>query len=332
MYPDRIPGSRRLAAAALSASLIVVIGGCAAAGSTATLDPNTGCSTSPVPAPESIGAWSAPQTPSIYPQVINPAGTLACGQNRFMFSFLDDQNIPVAAPDRPVSVAFYDLGADAESPVTTVDGTFVWAIEDVAGIYVANVDFPSSGQWGAEFRTTGADGADEAIRVQFDVQESSSVVSVGDQAPASDTPTLDDVGGDISLISTDDEPVEAFYETSVSEALAAGEPFVLVFATPKFCVSAQCGPTLDRLKPIAAAHPELTFINVEPYQLEAVEGQLQPILTGEPPQLTPATATNEWRLAAEPWVFVVDGDGIVTASFMLIFSDEELEAAIAAVE
>jgi CBS domain-containing protein len=121
-------------------------------------------------------------------------------------------------------------------------------------------------------------------------------------------------------------------ETSVSEALAAGEPFVLVFATPKFCVSAQCGPTLDRLKPIAAAHPELTFINVEPYQLEAVEGQLQPILTGEPPQLTPATATNEWRLAAEPWVFVVDGDGIVTASFMLIFSDEELETAIAAVE
>ena len=30
---------------------------------------------------------------------------------------------------------------------------------------------------------------------------------------------------------------------------------MLVFATPKFCTSAQCGPTLDRIKPIAAAHP-----------------------------------------------------------------------------
>jgi hypothetical protein len=310
----------------------MVIGACSAAGGGATPVASGGCATSPTPAQDSMGSWTAPQTPSLFPQVINPAGTLACGENRFMFSFLDADNAPVAAPDRPASVAFYDLGTDPETPVSTVDGTFIWAIEDVAGIYVANVDFPSSGQWGAEFRTTGADGTDESIRVQFEVQEASSVVSVGDPAPASDTPTLADVDGDVSLISTDDEPVDAFYETSVADALEAGKPFVLAFATPKFCVSAQCGPTLDRLKPIAAAHPDLTFINVEPYQLEDVEGQLQPVLTGDPPQLTPTDATNDWRLAAEPWVFVVDGQGNVAASFMLIFSDEELEAAIAAVE
>ena len=77
----------------------------------------------------------------------------------------------------------------------------------------------------------------------------------------------------------------------------------------------------------------MTFINVEPYQLQLVDGQLQPVLTDtDPPDLTPAAATNEWRLAAEPWVFVVDRDGIVTASLMLIFSDEELEAAVAAVD
>ena len=106
----------------------------------------------------------------------------------------------------------------------------------------------------------------------------------------------------------------------------------MAFATPKFCQSQQCGPTLDRLKPIAAAHPDVTFINVEPYQLEVVDGQLQPVLTGDPAQLTPAASTDEWGLLSEPWVFVVDRDGIVTASFMLIFSDEELEAAVSAVE
>jgi hypothetical protein len=156
------------------------------------------------------------------------------------------------------------------------------------------------------------------------------VVSVGDAAPASDTPTLADVNGDLALISTDDAPVEAFYTTSVADALAAKKPFVVAFATPKFCASAQCGPTLDRLKPIAAAHPGLTFINVEPYRLEVNDGALQPVLTGG--KLTPAPATDEWKLLAEPWVFVVDGNGVVTASFMLIFSDEELETAIAAVE
>ena len=51
--------------------------------------------------------------------------------------------------------------------------------------------------------------------------------------------------------------------------LAAHEPFVLVFATPKFCKTAQCGPTLDRIKPFAARYPTVTFINVEPYKLEA---------------------------------------------------------------
>jgi hypothetical protein len=317
---------------ALGAGLALTVAACSATGGGSTSDPSTGCATAPTPAPDSIGSWTAPQAPSLFPQVINPAGTLACGENRFMVSFLDAANAPVAAPDRPASVAFYDLGSDPETPVSTVDGSFIWAIEDVAGIYVANVDFPSAGQWGAEFRTTGTDGAEESIRVQFEVQETSSVVAVGDPAPASDTPTLADVDGDVSRISTDDEPVDAFYETSVADALEAGKPFVLAFATPKFCVSAQCGPTLDRLKPIAAAHPELTFINVEPYALKDVDGQLQPVMTGDPPQLTPTAATNDWRLAAEPWVFVVDGDGTVTASFMLIFSDEELEAAIAAVE
>ena len=69
----------------------------------------------------------------------------------------------------------------------------------------------------------------------FDVQPSSPVVKVGDHAPASKTPTLADVGGDVGRISTDDDPEPAFYETSVDEALADHEPFVLIFATPKFC-------------------------------------------------------------------------------------------------
>jgi hypothetical protein len=56
------------------------------------------------------------------------------------------------------------------------------------------------------------------------------------------------------------------------------------------------------------------------------------VTSGDPPQLTPTQATLDWRLPTEPWVFVVDRDGIVTDSFMLIFSDEELEAALTNVE
>lgn len=321
----------------LAAAIALLTAACSSAGGGASPAPSgstgTTCPTVAAPDPTSLEAWSpASQDPSIYPQIINPGGTLACGPNRFMFSFLDASNTPVAAPDRTVSVAMYDLGSDPETPVSTTDATFVWAIEDSVGIYVANVDFPAAGLWGAEFTTQVADAAAETIRVQFDVQPESGTTAIGDHAPASDTPTLDDVGGDVAKLSTDDEPVEAFYTTSVADALAAKQPFVLVFATPKFCTSAQCGPTMDEIKPIAAAHPDMTFINVEPYELQWVDGQLQPVLTGDPPQLTTVQAADEWKLAAEPWVFVVDGNGVVTASFMLIFGDDELESAIAAVE
>lgn len=290
------------------------------------------CPATPEPASEVVTTWSGSQTPSVFPSIIDPGGTLACGPNRMMFSFVDAKGVPVAAPDRTVSLELFDLGADPAAPVVTTQAEFIWAIEDQVGVYIANVDLPTAGLWGAAFITQVADAAPETIRVPFDVRERRTVVSVGDPAPAADTPTLADVGGDLAKISTDDAPVAAFYETSAADALAAKQPFVLVFATPKFCASAQCGPTLDRLKPIAAAHPAMTFINVEPYQLQDLDGQLQPVLTGDPPALTAAASTEAWRLPSEPWVFVVDREGIVRASLMLIFGDEELEAAIAAVE
>jgi copper ion binding protein len=123
----------------------------------------------------------------------------------------------------------------------------------------------------------------------------------------------------------------AFYETSVADALAAHKPFALIFATPAFCKSQLCGPTLDSIKPIAEAHPDVTFINVEPYVLEYTDGQLQPVLDANQ-QLQAAPATDEWGLLSEPWIFVVDGDGIVRGSFEGVVGEAELERALAEVE
>jgi hypothetical protein len=163
------------------------------------------------------------------------------------------------------------------------------------------------------------------------VADSTPTVQVGASAPASDTPTAADVDGDLSRISTDEDPVPAFYETSVADALAAHEPFVLVFATPKFCTSQQCGPTLDSIKPIAEAHPDVTFINVEPYVLEYTDGQLKAV-PGANQELQAAPATDEWGLLSEPWTFVVDGDGIVRGSFEGVVGEVELERALAEIE
>ena len=289
------------------------------------------CPVTPTPADTPEGWDVTSQQVSVFPQIINPSGTVTCGPTRLMFSFLDSQNVPVAKPDRTVDVKVFDLGADPKKAVAEGPATFIWAIEPQVGVYVIDLDLPTAGDYGVEFTTTPAGGTAETIRTTMEVQPSSSVIAVGDKAPASDTPTLDDVGGDISKISTDPKPDPAFYTTSIADAVAAKKPFVVAFATPKFCVSKQCGPTLDRLKPIAAKHPGVTVINVEPYELQYADGALQPVLDASG-NLTPTKATDEWHLPTEPWVFVVDKDGVVRDSFMLIFSDEELDKAMTAVE
>ncbi len=285
------------------------------------------CATAPTPSDTS--AWGPPETtPTLIPVLVT--NYVACGRARILFLYLDASNTVKSAPDRTAKVAFYNLGRDPNTVAATADGAFIWTIQDERGMYVLDVDLPEAGVWGVEFTTEAPGSASETVRLTFEVHDTSPTVAVGDPAPASDTPTLDDVGGDLAQISTDADPVAAFYSTSVADALAAHKPFVLVFATPKFCTSAQCGPTLDRLKPVAAAHPDVTFINVEPYQLEVVDGQLQPLLDANG-ALQATDTTNAWGLLTEPWIFAVDRAGIVRGSYELIVSDAELDAALAAI-
>jgi hypothetical protein len=289
------------------------------------------CQTAPS-VPDDLAGWGLPTTaPAVTPVIIAAAGELVCGKNRILFTFVDPAGTPLGAPDHTAQVAFYDLARDPNTPISTLAGTFVWAIENERGDYIVNTTFPEAGRYGAEFTFAASGGQPAPIRLTFDVQPTSPVVKVGDHAPASKTPTLADVGGDVTHISTDATPDPAFYQTSVEQALAAHKPFVLIFATPKFCVSAQCGPTLDRIKPYVTKYPTVTFINVEPYKLKLVDGDLQAD-TDAGGNLQNAPATDQWGLLGEPNVFVVNKDGIVTANFELIFSDAELTAALDAIK
>jgi hypothetical protein len=214
---------------------------------------------------------------------------------------------------------------DPAKPVVTADGTFMWTIEGERGMYAVNVELPTAGIWGAELTTAAPDSPAETSRMTFEVHDSSPTVAIGHAAPPSKTPTLSDVGGDATKISTDEHPDPGFYQTSVADALAAHKPIMLVFATPKFCTSKQCGPTLDHFKPIAKANPDVTFINVEPYQLKDVDGQLQPVLS-DTSSLKPTAVTDEWGLLSEPWIFAIDRGGIVRGSYEILISPAELEA------
>lgn len=282
-----------------------------------------------------IPGWPVPgQAATSGPVPVLASSELVVGKNRFLFTIVDSANNPIASPTLHTTVSFYDLDRDPAHPVTTADGRFLWAIPNDRGFYVAPVSFDASGHWGAEVKTAGtAKGgatADGSTRLQFSVLEHGTTVAVGEKAPDVATPTLASAGGDVHRISSDPNPDPAFYTTSVPDALAKHEPFVLVFATPAFCQSRVCGPTLDEVKSVAKSEPGMAFINVEPYELTYTGGRLQPVLDKQG-YLTPTKVTDAWHLQQEPWIFVVDRNGVVTASFEAIVGVDELTQAIDAV-
>jgi hypothetical protein len=306
-----IPRSTSFAAALVSVTLLAA--GCASGGSAGSSSPK----------PSAVGpVASAPFLP------VPVSSEFGVGQNRVIFGLLDATGSKsAAAPERSLSIAYQGPNG-ASIPASPAE--FVWAIEGQKGVYIGHANFTVAGAWTANFTSEAPGSPAATMSFSLDVKDKVSVIAPGDAAPSVKTPTLADAGGDLAKISSDPTPEKRFYETSEADALAAHKPFVLIFATPKFCQTATCGPTLDKLKPVAKAHPEMTFINVEPYKLEFTNGSLQPVLTNN--QLTPVEATLAFKLQTEPYVFVVGADGKVTASFELVFSPDEIDSAIRAVE
>lgn len=280
-----------------------------------------------------MGTWpvgalpaAAQDSPAIIP--ILASSELAAGPNRFLFSLTDPQGAPLAAPDVSVRLRFYADDVDPEAVVFETGSRFLWAIEGVRGLYAADVTFPSAGRWGTRFDATFPDGRQETVRADYDVWETTSTPPIGAPAPAVETPTADDVGGDLARLSTDPSPEPRFYERSIAEAVAAGEPAVIAFLTPSFCQSGTCGPTIEAVKEVAAAHPDLIVVHVEPYVMHEKDGYLQPLLSEEG-WLQPAPWTEAWGLLTEPFVAVIDSDGLVRAKFEGAVLAEEIEAALA---
>jgi hypothetical protein len=239
------------------------------------------------------------------------------GENRFLVGLLDSNDAPIGSADIEMHITFYDLGESETEPVFDTDMRFIETIPGERGLYMTNATFDSAGRWGAEVAVTG-DGLDETVKAAFDVAAAGTTPEIGAPAPASKTLTADDVRK-LSAISTDRNPDPDFYELSIKEAIAAQEPFVVAFSTPKFCTSQVCGPTLDIVKKVSRDFPRVNFIHVEVYEN-----------LDDPANLKPVRAVREWGLPSEPWVFVVDAQGRVAAKYEGTVTAVELEETLSA--
>jgi hypothetical protein len=263
--------------------------------------------------------------PKIYPELVSKE--IAPGPNRFLFILKDAEDALLAAPDVEVRLEFFDHEADPKVVAFESESRFLWAIEDLRGLYAADIELPHAGRWGTRFHADFPDGRSETVRIDYDILETTSTPAIGAPAPLIDTPTAEDVGGDLSLISSDPDPVDRFYDLSILEVIEADEPAVIAFVTPSFCQTATCGPTIEKVKEFAGNHLDVNFVHVEPYIMHVRDGYLQPLLSEEG-WLQSAPWTVRYGLPVEPYVIVLDAEGLVRAKFEGAITVDELEDAL----
>lgn len=226
---------------------------------------------------------------------------LALGRNRFAIGLIDPQNQPITSGQ--VHLEFFKLNGQTAEKRSEADADFRALELQNRGIWVAGANFDATGPWGAQVTLTPDGAAAKVARLNFQVRDKFSAPGYGDPAPRSLSLTMQDVGGDASKLCTH-QPACGLHDVSIADALqSAAKPLVVAFATPAFCTSALCGPELDTILTLRDAYAgRVNFIHVEIYQYPFEQQHT-------------AKTVDEWHLPSEPWVFMVDRDGVVRDRF-----------------
>jgi hypothetical protein len=198
------------------------------------------------------------------------------------------------------------------------------------GVYSARIDVPSAGSWFVAVEPARESGKAVAVGDPGATPPGGITATttgfvpaaVGSKAVPVRTPVATTEAG-LRRICTRIPP-DPLHSISLDQALKSGKPTVVVFSTPLLCQSRLCGPVTDE---VMLAYQQIgpsksNFIHVEEF------------LPG--PSLKPPAPTLEnqspgfkaWHLESEPWVVIIDGQGIIRASFDGPVTAPQIESAL----
>ena len=186
--------------------------------------------------------------------------------------------------------------------------------------YVSQASFDREGLWAIEVVASPPQGEPRSSgRLQFAIDTAPDIVRPGDPAPRSPSSILAPAPREQS--SGDPSPDASLYRTSVVSALDQQRPFVVLFSNVDTCLDrARCQRALDQIERLAP-QADLLAIHSQPFEIGPDGSRVR----------SAPDIFSEWRLGSDPWIFVVDADGFVHASFELVVTDDELLAALQAV-
>ena len=258
---------------------------------------------------------------------------LSVGENRFAFGLVKEnklvENADVLARLYVIDGESAKLIAEVNAPYQTVesmprkpsahqhaDGTQHVHTSDttVRGVYVTRFNFTRPGVWGVELLVRENGVLFEPLRLSVMVFENPQTPAVGTPAPRSRNLIAKEVKN-LREIDTSPRPDPRLHQVRIADAIAQGKPQLIVFATPQFCTSRMCGPVVDIMRTLLPVYGKrVAFTHQEIWQDFAEKKMFSTV--------------EEWRLDTEPWVFVVDGKGIIRAKFEGLVTERELEAAL----
>lgn len=243
-------------------------------------------------------------------QITRMSADTAVGTPRIVFGLFDGPN-PVADA-QSVSLSVVSVGEEGATPVW--QGLAENYSDYEVPYWVAYPTLPDPGFWGVTAEVVLVDGRTVTSQFTIEAKAESSAVAVGDMAPLSQNRTLA-TEPDISKLSSGLDPDPAFYQLTVAEAVANEKPTVVGFITPGLCESKWCAPVLNSVATVRdAVGDKANFIHIEVYE--------------DFQTLTYVPEMAEWGLETEPYLFILDDAGRVTASLAGPVSPRELTQAL----
>lgn len=235
----------------------------------------------------------------------------AAGEFRLSFALLDG---PEAADNiTAVSLQIFSIDDDQETAVWQGSATSFSDYE--IPYWTAHPTVTEAGFWGVNAELNTTDGETIASDFIIEVVAESGSPLLGDVPPASQNKTLA-TESDLTKLSSGPDPNPAYYQLTVAEALAQDKPIVVGFITPGLCQTEWCAPVLGSVDSIReAVGDSANFIHIEVFD--------------DFQALTLVPEMAEWGLdTREPWVFVLNQEGQVTAKFSGPLSPRELDEAL----
>lgn len=259
---------------------------------------------------------------------------LTVGANRMALGIVQDGS-PVNDPEAKIHLKFYDR-ADTSAAVKAEADAAYFGQGLPAAVYVAYPTFDRAGEWDVVVETQ-LSGAVQPVskRLRIEVMETTTTPNIDQPALAVKTPTVADTP--LEQISSGAQPNPALYQISLDEALKSGKPTAVLFATPGYCRTAMCGPNVKVLGELQQKFgQQINFIHVEIYKFP-----FDASFTSQAEAYNAAVANNRamteaeqaagfsdgmlaWKLSTEPWLFLINKDGIIQERFEGGITVEEL--------